>query len=108
MPIFLAKEVKMKSLKTQYESLKKWFCQQEPTKAPSISYLGTSSPFGITTMPVPWQFATIPKTSQPFPITRFVQEDSVVRLRRMLDENQQQKIKKGKKKESPSQPTDEL
>ncbi|XP_060964792.1 lisH domain-containing protein C1711.05-like [Cannabis sativa] len=42
----------------------------------------------------------MPKTSRTSPFSVSSQEDSLLRLRRMPDENQQQKTKKGKKNES--------
>ena len=76
--LFTEKEAEMKSLHTQLAALK------------TQTQTGFSTP-----SPVPWQFATIPRQEQPLPVVPR-REDHILRLRRLLEEDDALRKLKGK------------
>ncbi|KAL5553210.1 hypothetical protein UlMin_040611 [Ulmus minor] len=94
--LFLAKEAEMKSLKNQLASLQSQLQQRQ--QATMVD-------------PTPWMFSTLPKASQPLPLATPSAEPSILRLRRILEE--EDKIKKdadhkGKKTQAEPKASDQF
>ena len=94
--LFLAKEAEMKSLKNQLASLQSQLQQRQ-----QATMVDTT----------PWMFSTLPKAPQPLPLAAPSVEPSILRLRRILEE--EDKIKKeadhkGKKKQDEPKASDQF
>ena len=82
--LFVEKEAKMESFQTQLAALR------------TQAHMGFSMPSSV-----PWQFSTIPKAEQPLPVVPH-REDHVLRLKKLLDQDDTLRKLKGKQKSQES------